>query len=409
MTQAAPNVLTSIVLAHLPGGPRDGHLVAQLLIDAGIDCRVAATLEELVGQLAEDTGAVMLAEEGLDGAGCDALLSFLGEQPAWSDLPVILLSSVPGLTASRPEAVQALQSAGTVTFIERPVGSETLLAGIRAALRARQRQYEVRDLTLHLEEIVSERTRKLEAVIEELNAFSYTVAHDLRAPVRAITSLIELVLSDFAGKVLSDEGVDLLKRARDSGKRMDVLILDLLEYARLARKDVDARLVSLDELVSEILAHGPFGREDASSRVKVRGPLGRVLGHRLMLNQILTNLLSNALKFVVPGALPEVRIESEIREDRLRLWIHDKGIGIPAGSEGKVFGIFERLHPQDYPGTGMGLAIVKRAVTRMNGSVGFVSTPGQGSSFWIELPREGSPSSSNPGRRPPSRVVRRAE
>jgi len=122
------------------------------------------------------------------------------------------------------------------------------------------------------------------------------------------------------------------------------------------------------------------------ARIDVATPLPGVLGHDVLLLQVVENLLSNAVKFVAPGVSPRVSIRAERKDALVRVWVEDNGIGIPAQYHDRVFGVFERLNrPEEYPGTGIGLAIVRRAVQRMDGRIGFESEVGRGSRFWIEL------------------------
>jgi signal transduction histidine kinase len=168
---------------------------------------------------------------------------------------------------------------------------------------------------------------------------------------------------------------------------MDRLIEDLLAYSRIARADIHLRTVDLDALVSEIRHHLAGEIDERKGRLVLQPRLPPVLGDKILLRQALQNLISNALKFVMPGTAPEVLVTAESLPDAVRIRIQDNGIGIAREHQEKLFKIFERLHAQeDYPGTGVGLAIVKKAVERMDGQLGMESEPGRGSTFWIELP-----------------------
>jgi signal transduction histidine kinase len=230
-----------------------------------------------------------------------------------------------------------------------------------------------------------ESAARLEEALRELNSFAYTVAHDLRAPLRAMTGLGQLLKEEYAWR-LDSVAKDYLGRIEDAARRMDQLIEDLLDYSRLARESIEFEPVDVGALVPEVLWRFAQEFQDRGARVEVLGALHPVLAHRVVLAQVLSNLISNAVKFVAPGTRPEVRIRSTEAGGHVRLWVEDNGIGIAREYWDRIFGVFQRLHSvADYPGTGIGLAIVKRAVERMGGRVGVESQQGKGSRFWIEL------------------------
>ncbi|GAB6064357.1 ATP-binding protein [Deferrisoma palaeochoriense] len=222
---------------------------------------------------------------------------------------------------------------------------------------------------------------RLQQANQELEAFTYTVSHDLRAPLRAMEGFAQALLED-CGEGLGDEGSEYAGRIVRAARSMDRLVRDLLEYSRLAREELRLEEVDLGAAVVEALEE--FDRPDAV--IRVEGPLPLVRGHRRMVVRAVGNLVGNALKFVPEGRRPEVTIRAEEQGGRVRLWVEDNGIGIPPEDQERIFGLFLRLHgPEAYPGTGLGLAIVRKAAERMGGRAGVVSEPGKGSRFWIEL------------------------
>ena len=235
------------------------------------------------------------------------------------------------------------------------------------------------------EEAMREGTARLQETLHELNTFAYTVAHDLRAPLRAMVGFSQVLLEDYA-PALDSLAHDYIRRIAEAARRMDKLIQDLLTYSRLTRDLMPIENVELAPLVSEVLGRFEEEFRELGARVDVDGPLPPVRAHRVALHQVISNLLSNAVKFVAPGRRPEVRIHAQRKRGRVRLWVEDNGIGIAAEHQDRIFGVFQRLHSlADYPGTGIGLAIVKRAVERMGGRVGVESATGKGSRFWIEF------------------------
>lgn len=235
-----------------------------------------------------------------------------------------------------------------------------------------------------LERTVNERTASLREAIAQMEEFSYSVSHDLRAPVRAMQCYAEVLSEDY-GAQLDDTGKKYLDRIIDGGRRMDRLILDILTYSRLTRREIELHPVSLDELTRELVRQH-FDLGAARGEIIVEGRLLNVLGHEPSLAQAISNLLNNAVKFVHPGTPSKVRIRTEQRNAEVRLWVEDNGIGIKPEYHHRLFSVFERIHPEkNYEGTGIGLAIVRKAAERMGGKVGVESDGVNGSRFWIQL------------------------
>lgn len=230
------------------------------------------------------------------------------------------------------------------------------------------------------------RAAELEELVRELDTFAYTVAHDLRAPLRTMRGFSQTLLKEY-GPQLDARGRNLTERIDAAGKRMDTLIGDLLHYSRISRRDVTLGEVDLQVALHDVLDAMNQHLVDAHAAVEVQRPLPVVTGNRVLITQALGNLISNAIKFVPEDVRPLVRIRPETKEGSVRIWVEDNGIGIDPKHHERLFGLFERLHGRDeYGGTGIGLATVRRALERMGGTVGLESEPGQGSRFWIELP-----------------------
>jgi len=243
---------------------------------------------------------------------------------------------------------------------------------------------EVREMNLGLERRVEERTRALQEANRELEAFGYSVSHDLRAPLRALQGFSQVVLEDYMAE-LPLKGRKYLERIGVAAARMDKLIQDLLAYSRLSPAELRLEPLDLSGIVREACRQLHAVIEESRANVDV-APLPKVFGHRAILLQMFANLLSNGLKFVPPGARPSIRVSAERRGPLVRVCVADKGIGIEPEHQERIFEVFHRLHGlEKYPGTGIGLAIVRRGAERLGGAAGVESEPGGGSRFWVDL------------------------
>lgn len=249
-----------------------------------------------------------------------------------------------------------------------------------------------------LEQRVAERTAKLSEMVADLEAFSYTLSHDMRSPIRAMQGYAA-ILEKTAGDKMGPQGLDFVRRIMKSAERLDLLVRDVLNYSRVASASVELKPIPLEPLVDNILHDYP-GLAPPNAKVEIQQPLPAVLGHEALVGQVLSNLLTNAVKFMPPGRTPHVRVWSEeahlqdtetrtgtaANSHWVRIWVEDNGVGIAPQDQQRIFRMFERVHPASkYEGTGIGLAIVQKAIERMRGRVGVQSAPGQGSKFWIEL------------------------
>jgi PAS domain S-box-containing protein len=257
-----------------------------------------------------------------------------------------------------------------------------------------QRRDELRLLNASLEQRVMDRTERLQSVVKELEAFTYTIAHDLRAPLRSMHRFGEVLLEEYGPK-LEAEGRDYARHIIQGAERMDILISDLLSYSRLSQSEIRPQLLRPGEIAAE--AWSSLTSCSSGPELMVENPLPDVVGDRILLQQVFLNLFSNAIKFVAPEVPPRIRLSGLRQGATVTLSVVDNGIGISKDSQSRVFQVFERLaSAKDYPGTGIGLAIVRRAMDRMDGACGVESDPGGGSRFWICLPAAGAMTEGRP-------------
>jgi PAS domain S-box-containing protein len=258
------------------------------------------------------------------------------------------------------------------------------------------------DQVIQLNRELEKRIDALTEVNRELETFNYSISHDLRAPLRSMSGFAQ-ALMDGAATRLGEQEADYVRRIAKSARRMDTLLQDLLEYSRVARASMPPTNVNLDGIVSEVISSRESEIQGTKACVEVKSPLGIVSAHSPTVQQILSNLIENGLKFVGKDRQPHLRIWTEpvqhngagngvagnpaSSQPALRIWVEDNGIGIEKEFHEKIFGLFERLHPSHaFPGTGLGLAIVRKGVERMGGHVGLESQTDQGTRFWVELP-----------------------
>jgi len=250
----------------------------------------------------------------------------------------------------------------------------------------------IRDISARkrVEEVLRETTEEATRINAELQAFSFSVSHDLRAPLRAMQGFSQALLEDY-GDRLDEPGRAYARRIAEAASRMDVLIQDILTYSRLSTKEFQPETIDLQSVLERVLDQMAPEIEAREAQVTVVPPLPPVVGQAAILSQVLENLVSNALKFVGPGVRPRVRVWAERSEGKTCLWVEDNGIGIAPEHHDRIFQVFERLHGvESYPGTGIGLAIVRRGIERMGGAVRLESSLGEGSRFCCELPGEAS-------------------
>jgi light-regulated signal transduction histidine kinase (bacteriophytochrome) len=242
---------------------------------------------------------------------------------------------------------------------------------------------EVRQINANLEERVTQRTLQLESANKELEGFSYSVAHDLRTPLRAIQGFSRILKEDHA-ESLDDEALPLLGIIVDATNKMSQLIDDMLAFSRIGRLGITLRQINMRELVDGVVAE--LTREATATTLEL-GSLANAFGDTGTIRQVWVNLLGNAVKYSSKNDNPVVQIDSNIEQNEIIYRIKDNGVGFDMQYAHKLFGVFQRLHGADeFSGTGIGLAIVKRIVERHRGRVWAESVVGKGSTFYFTLP-----------------------
>ena len=253
------------------------------------------------------------------------------------------------------------------------------------ALERIQAEERVKKLNAELEQRIADRTAALKETVGDLEAFSYSVSHDMRAPLRAMQGFAEKLREEYSGKPLDAEGEDYLSRISRAAVRLDSLIQDVLTYTRVLRAEVPIHEINLERLIGDLVEAYPEWHAPRAE-IRIQRPLPLIQGNEALLTQCVSNLIGNAVKFVAPGVKPCVTIRAERIGARTRIWFEDNGIGIARENHGRIFRLFERIYPaSQFKGTGVGLTIVRKAIERMNGQVGFESELGKGSKFWIQL------------------------
>ncbi|MES2693886.1 MAG: response regulator [Verrucomicrobiota bacterium] len=273
---------------------------------------------------------------------------------------------------------------------ERPQILNLLLSVYEVAVRRNedliQAQAKLRKLNGELEQKVRDRTQKLEESNRSLETFCYSIAHDLRAPLRGIQGYVNILREEYAPQ-MDEQAQEYAGRACTAAARMDRMISDLLAYGRISHGEAPMRQLDIEEEFRQVIADMSDQIKAKDAVVELDVKVSRVWASRILLTQILINLLGNSLKFVRPDAQPRIQLQAEQDGDRIKIMVTDNGIGIAPIYREKIFNVFEKAHTeQSYPGTGIGLAIVQKAVERMGGTIRMDDAPGGGARFTFYLP-----------------------
>jgi signal transduction histidine kinase/CheY-like chemotaxis protein len=376
MALASDDSVETRVLVTAPVG-RDAKLVQETLESAGIACRICADLADLRSQIVAGAGAVVLTEEALDRKGVQEVAEVARGQLPWSQLPFLLLPAVSARVETLSPRVARLMEFVDITILDRPIRRVALISAVRAALRARGRQYQVRDLLLELESGVRDRDR-----------FLAILGHELRNPLGAILLSIQL-LEKKGSAALPRERAVILRQARLLSRLVD----DLLDVSRvtsgkiaLQRAPVDLRELA-ERCVQSVAVSAAAQRTELTLEAGETAAV--VQGDTVRLEQVMNNLLTNALKYTPPGGHVKVEISAGAEEVVLR--VSDTGVGIDPLMLSRVFELFAQADnslDRAQGGLGIGLTLVRSLVELHGGSVSAASSGrGEGSTFAVRLPR----------------------
>lgn len=378
----------------LAGGPQviiltptgvDGEVTRRVLAEAKIPAVVCASMHDVCAHFDKSAGVLLIAEEALDKMARTELFQALEAQPAWSDIPLIVITGEGELSSHLPQEVSELTARANLTLLERPVRVATLMTVLRSGLRARQRQFEISDAL----EAIRRAREEADAANRAKGDFLTTMSHELRTPLNAIAGYAEILNLEIAGP-LTERQRQYVHSIATSERHLLGLINDVLNFAKLEAGHVSFDVSAFD-LASVIASLEDFVRPQLSAKglqYSARAAqLPLVCGDEDKVRQIMLNLLSNAIKFTAAGGSIDISARSD--GDFVYVAVRDTGEGIPPE---KIAAIFEpfvqvgRAFNSPTAGTGLGLAISQGLARAMKGDLTVVSEPGAGSTFTLSLP-----------------------
>lgn len=389
---------------------RPANLLAleTILEDLGQELVKATSGKEALRHLLSDDFAVILLDVKMPDMDGFETASLIRERERSRHTPIVFVTA-----HKDDEHLFRGYYAGAVDFLYKPINPEVLRskvavfvelsrkneqlrqhakmleernAELERAIRERQRaEDEVRRLNSELEQRVRERTADLVRANEELRQFGYAASHDLREPLRTVASYTQLLNRRYEGR-FDDEAKEFMSYIIDSVHRMDSLLSDLLAYShQLNAGDQALSPVDSEAVLAGVLMNLDSAIRESGTEIQ-HEPLPEVMSDFVQLGQVFQNLIGNSIKYRGESK-PQIRISAEERDDDWLFSFQDNGIGIDPRYHEQIFGIFKRLHGREYPGTGIGLALVKRIVERHGGKIWVESEPGKGSTFRFTLPK----------------------
>jgi signal transduction histidine kinase len=370
----------------LEDSPRDAEIIREFLIDAGYDLNMDCTAveKEFVSLLRSHKYDIILSDFKLPGF--DGFTALRWSVEICPDVPFICISG----TVGEETAVELLKK-GAVDYILKdrlvrlPSAIQRALDEAKEKEARKRAEKDLFSLNVQLEQRIVERTTQLEAANKELEAFSYSVSHDLRAPLRAVDGFSKFVLEDYENK-LDAEGKRLLNLIRSNIQKMDQLITDLLALSRVARSDMNFSGIDMTQMA--ISMFNEIAAPDVSDKMSLKvDPLPEAYADPTYIRQVWANLIANAIKFSSKEKKPSVKICGRTENGFNVYYVKDNGVGFNPEYAHKLFGVFQRLHKSDdFEGTGVGLAIVQRIIHRHGGKVWAEGAEGKGATFYFSLP-----------------------
>jgi signal transduction histidine kinase len=380
------------VAVHAPTG-RDGSLTVEILEHWGLRAQLCVHVEDLCGAIGDGVGVLLIAEETLIRPTRDKIIEALARQPSWSDIPVIILTGEGELSRTITQGIEAVAERGNVMLLERPIRIATLVTAVRSALRARERQYEIRDYVAERDRLLdSERRARADA--EEANRakseFLAVMSHELRTPLNAIAGYADLIDLEVHGTVTAAQR-EAIRRIQRSERHLLGLIEGVLNFARVETGKVEYHLapVAVNHLIAtaeELVLPQVRGR-GLTLTIGECNPSLSVTADDEKAKQVLLNLLSNAIKFTHRGG--EIRMRCRRQDRCAELSVEDTGVGVAADKLQRIFEPFVQVDSRltrTQQGVGLGLAISRELARGMGGDLRVESEPGLGSRFTFSLP-----------------------